>query len=104
MPKVKLIAGLFAIAILFLIGCKKDKAPGTAVFVSTVQITNITSVSATGGGDVDVVGAEAMSERGLCWATNSKPTVSDNKIAVATGKGPFTAEITGLTAGNTYYV
>src|SRR5690242_19163713 len=97
---------IFLAAGLFAAGCKKDSVEKSGVFVSTSDAANITSLSATVGGDVDVVGTNAISERGVCWNTDStsKPTTENNK-AVATGNntGHFNADITGLTSGTNYY-
>lgn len=100
----KLFTLLSSAALLFMGSCKKNKGIETTVFVSTSDMTNITSVSATGAGDCDLVGVEAISERGVCWGTNPKPTIADNKsTAEGTGRGHFSADITGLTSGVDYY-
>lgn len=112
MYKKNLFAGLFTTALLlFTMGCKKDKDAATTVLVSTSAVTNIAAtspsdpVSATSGGDVAVVGAESITERGVCWATSSRPTTSDQKAASgSSGAGNFSAELTGLTFGGAYYV
>lgn len=101
----KLLIALSAVSLLFTVGCKKNNETGTTVFVSTSGVTNITSVSATAGGDVDLVGAVAITERGVCWDVNPKPTTDKNKaVAGGDGTGHFESEITGLTAGADYYV
>src|SRR5215831_680756 len=100
----KLFTVLLASALLFTIGCKKDSVNKTTVFVSTSDMTDITSESATGAGDVDLVGTVAITERGVCWDINSKPTIDKSKaIANGTGTGHFTADLTGLTSGTDYY-
>ena len=104
MNKLKLFTAFLAAGLLFMAGCKKDNAIETTVFVSTSDITNITSVSATATGDVDVVGAESISERGFFWASTPKPTMANSKITAGTGKGNFTAAITGLSVGADYYL
>ena len=105
MYKNKLFTGLLMAGLLFVVSCKKDKTVTTTVFVSTSTMSNITSASATATGDVDLAGVEDITERGFAWATTEKPAVTNNKATAAgTGRGNFTAALTGLTAGELYYV
>ena len=48
-----------------------------------------------GGGDV--------TSRGIAWGPIYNPTIYDQTVEVGTGTGSFTAEITGLAEGVTYY-
>src|SRR5438105_15470495 len=101
----KLFTGLLAVGLLTMPGCKKDKVNETTVFVSTSNLTNITSTSATAGGDVDLVGVESLTERGVVWAPIPKPTTANKKaIATGSGIGNFSAKLTDLTSGAVYYV
>ena len=72
--------------------------------VTTASATNITSTTATCGGNVTSDGGATISARGVCWSTSPNPTISDNHTTNGTGTGSFTSNITGLTAGITYYV
>ena len=106
----KLFTGLLAAGLLFMVGCKKDKDNVTTVLISTTNITNIAGtsttdpVSATSGGDIEVVGSESITERGVVWALTPKPTTANNKATSGSGKGNFSANLTGLTFGSDYYV
>lgn len=60
--------------------------------------------TATGGGTVSSENGAPVSSRGLCWATTPAPTIADGIHAEAGGQGSFTAAITGLAAGTTYYL
>ena len=42
--------------------------------------------------------------RGICWSTNPNPTFNDNYVEVGNGIGSFTASMTDLSIGTTYYV
>ena len=54
-------------------------------------------VSDTGGGEINAVG--------LCWATDNTPTTYDETvITTLNSDNTFTASLTGLEAGKTYYV
>lgn len=72
--------------------------------VTTADISSITSSSAQGGGEVlDEQGA-TVTLRGLAWNTAGNPTTNDHIVTAGTGTGTFTAVMTDLTAGQTYYV
>lgn len=76
----------------------------TAPTVTTADITDITINSGKCGGKVTSDGNSAVIERGLCWSTSAKPTVNDNVIQSGSGIGSFTATISNLQDGTTYYV
>ena len=93
-------------------GCEDDFGPehtkpadgGALATVSTNNVTDITATSAVCGGNVTSDGGNAVTARGICWSTSQKPTTEDNATYSGTGIGSFTANITGLEAGTTYYV
>jgi len=72
--------------------------------VSTTTISNITYTTATSGGNITDDGGVAVTARGVCWSTSSTPTILNNHTTDGTGTGSFISNITGLTAGTTYYV
>jgi phosphodiesterase/alkaline phosphatase D-like protein len=72
--------------------------------VSTTSISNITTSSATSGGDVTNGGLGTVTARGVCWSTSPNPTISDSTTSDGSGTGSFTSSITGLTPNTTYYV
>ncbi len=72
--------------------------------IVTNPITNITSTTATGGGNVKSDGGFPITERGVCWSTSQNPTVSDSKTIDGSGTGSFTSNLTGLTVNTIYYV
>jgi len=76
----------------------------SAPTVTTSQVTNITQTTATGGGNVTSDGGAPVTERGICWGTSHNPTTSGSHASSGTGTGSFTVNMTGLTAGTTYYV
>lgn len=72
--------------------------------VTTNNVTNISQTSATCGGNVTSDGGATVTARGVCWSTSQNPTVSGSHTTDGTGTGSFTSNITGLTAGQSYYV
>ena len=72
--------------------------------LTTTIVSSITLTTAVSGGNISADGGAAVTARGVCWATTTNPTVSNNKTTDATGIGVFTSNLTGLTPGTTYYV
>lgn len=72
--------------------------------VITAPVTNITQITATGGGIVTEDGGSAVTARGICWSMSHNPTVSGNHTSSGSGTGAFTVNMIGLTPNTTYYV
>ena len=72
--------------------------------LSTTAISTVTSTTATSGGNITADGGGAITARGVCWGTTTLPTTSNSKTTDGTGIGTYTAQITGLTAGASYFV
>ena len=92
---------------LLLCSCKKsanNPLPSLVPELTTSGITNITSATASTGGNITADGGTAISARGVCWSTGATPTISDNKTTDGTGTGSFTSNLTGLSANTVYYV
>ena len=86
---------------------KTEGGSGSTVILPTVvtaDVTEITTNSAKGGGEVTNDGGAEVTERGICWGANENPTLDDNHVAAGTGTGAFTAMMNGLEAGATYHV
>ena len=80
-------------------------SPATAPTVSTSAATSITESGATLGGNVTSDGGTTVTERGIVYNTTGTPNVNDDtKVQIGSGDGSFSDEITGLSAGTTYYV
>ena len=61
--------------------------------------------TATVSAEVLDEGQTEVVESGICWSsTNNNPTISDNKLAVTSGKIAFTAKMTDLKGDTKYYV
>ncbi|MBO7074301.1 MAG: DUF1566 domain-containing protein [Bacteroidales bacterium] len=76
----------------------------TTPTVTTSTPSNVTTNSATCGGNVTSDGGAAVTARGVCWSTSQNPTMSGSHTTDGTGTGLFTSNITGLAENTTYYV
>ena len=85
-------------------GEEVDFVTGAPPTVSTGSVTNITTTSAMGSGNVTNDGGSDVTERGLCWSTHHEPTINGTHVEAGDGTGEFSAAMTNLTANTTYYV
>jgi len=76
----------------------------TAPTVTTTTPASITATTATSGGTVSSDGGATVTVRGVCWATTSSPTTSNNHTTDGTGTGTFSSSVTGLAASTLYHV
>ena len=72
--------------------------------VTTNSVTNITSNSATCGGNVASDGNGTVTARGVCWSTSQNPTINNNRTLDGVGTGSFTSTLNNLLPQTTYYV
>ena len=79
----------------------QDADPPT---VTTNTPSDITSVTASCGGNVITSGGANVTARGVCWSTSPNPTLSDSHTTDGTGTGSFISSLTGLASGTVYYV
>ncbi|MDB4920651.1 NHL repeat-containing protein [Mucilaginibacter sp.] len=94
--------------------CKKSTTTTDTGIVPTIAtaglIINLTSTTAQSGGTISDAGGSLLTANGVCYsATNKTPTVADSKTSETlstSGSLPiiFTSNLTGLTAGTTYYL
>ena len=103
----KILTYLPLILVMFLMfanSCKKDETPVLLATLTTSTVIDITTTTAIGGGMVTLDGGANVSERGICWGTNTNPTIANYKTIDGTGTGSFTSTLTGLTENTNYYV
>lgn len=74
--------------------------------VTTADISEITDVTAVGGGEVTDDGGEAVTARGIVWGETSGPSLTENDgiTTDGSGVGAFISNLASLTANTTYYV
>ena len=93
----------FLSLVLFLLvldSCKKEEVPT----VTTSEIINITATSASSGGVVTSEGTNTVFFRGICWSTQTNPTIADSKTTDGAGIGAFTSAMASLEGGKIYFV
>ena len=73
-------------------------------YVTTKEVTDIEVTTASGGGNVISDGGATVTVRGICWNTTGNPTTSNSYTTDGSGTGDYNSSITGLSAGNLYYV
>ncbi len=73
--------------------------------VSTVEVSNVTSTTATCMGNVASDGGLELTERGVCWSLSVNPTTSGSHAAATDATlGVFEVSMTGLSPNKTYHV
>ena len=76
----------------------------TIPLVDTYVIKDVTHCSAVPSGQVLSSGGQTVEERGICYGTESLPTVEGLHVAVGSGVGPFECQLTDLLPDTRYYV
>lgn len=71
--------------------------------LSTYEVINVTNSAASSGGTIINEGGPILA-KGICWATTPNPTTSGTKTVDGSGPGNFNSVMSGLSAGQTYYV
>ncbi len=72
--------------------------------LNTFPVSNITSSTATTGGNIINDNGAVISASGVCWSTTANPTVSDRKTTDGALTGEFISPVGGLTPLTTYYL
>jgi outer membrane protein assembly factor BamB len=98
------IALITTLCITLLEQCKKTDNPTSRLAtVTTDAVAGISANSATVSGTVTNDGGSGVTARGICFGTNSNPTIN-SFVAGGIGTGSFSAPLTGLTPNTTYFV
>jgi pectin methylesterase-like acyl-CoA thioesterase len=72
--------------------------------VTTAPVSNILVTTVTAGGEVTFWGGDPVTERGICFSTNSNPTINSERTINGKDIGTFTTTLGNLSANTTYYV
>lgn len=94
------LAVFIVISFVLSVSCSKESVP----VLTTAEISNITSTTATSGGNITDDGGTAVTSRGVCWSTSIKPAIEDNKTNDASGAGSYSSKLTGLSPYTVYFV
>src|SRR5674476_1485547 len=95
---------LSGLLMFLLLNCKKESVKVVAT-ITIAEVTNITAISATCGGNITSDGGATVALRGVCWISNDNvPTISDNKTTDGIRTGTFVSSLTGLTPGTNYKI
>ena len=104
--KILVVATIATTIILITFFCYKmtEPTPVSAPILSTTKISGITASSALTGGNITSDGGTAITARGVCWSTDSNPTINDRTTTDGAGTGRYSSTITGLAANTVYHV
>lgn len=96
------IAPIISIFLVLTVSCKK--IDNNLPTVTTSEISDKTTYSAKGGGEVTDDGGTSVTERGVCWSIYQNPTTADSITSDGQGTGVFTSELKDLTPDKIFYV
>lgn len=72
--------------------------------LSTISASQITSVNASSGGNINSDGGDSIIARGICWSTSQNPTIAlSTKTNEGSGAGTFASILSGLNPNTLYY-
>lgn len=72
--------------------------------LSTTSASGITASGANTGGNISSDGGASVTSRGVAYSTSSGPTTSNATVSSGSGTGSFSASLSSLSPGTTYYV
>ncbi len=74
--------------------------------VTTQDVSDISTTTATANGNITNLGSSAPTAYGVCWNTTGSPTIENTKTnkGAASNTGAFSSFMFGLSANTTYYV
>jgi len=82
------------------------KTPVAPPVIITLEVKEITSTSAGGGGDISADGGAPVTKRGIIWSVKGDPLNDPDQVITddGSGVGPFPSTMEGLLGNTTYYV
>ena len=77
-----------------------------SVIITTKDVSNITSTSATCGGNITLSSGNTFPvlSRGVCWGINHGPTLENSHTGDGAGAGSYNSILTNLSVNTVYYV
>lgn len=83
----------------------EENTPAGEITVSTDPVTEITSTTAETGGEISVTGELTVTRRGVCWDTESAPTLeTDECTHNGVGTTDFASTLRDLSPSTDYFV
>ncbi|GHV72251.1 hypothetical protein FACS1894201_00410 [Bacteroidia bacterium] len=83
-------------------------ALGAAPIINTLSVSRITTTSATLSGSVQFAGVPVYTQRGVCYSTNNKPTLTKSGVQIrqvaGSGLGAYSIDVSGLLPNTNYYM
>lgn len=75
------------------------------IVLTTNEVTDITNIAASSGGNIASDGGAYVISRGVVWSTSENPTINDNDgiSSDGTGIGEYISNLTGLNVSTVYY-
>jgi uncharacterized protein (TIGR02145 family) len=97
-----LLALMILIWFVSLQGCRKDDPDKVPVIV-TLAVHGVCIEMAWSGGESLSDAGDLIIEKGVCWSTNSNPTIADERTKEGMGANSFKSHMTGLKPSTRYY-
>lgn len=76
----------------------------TAPQLNTTEVLQVGGGAATSGAIITSDGGAEITQKGICWATHTNPTIDDTYTTNGSGTDNFSASLTGLQPNTLYYV
>ena len=92
---------LIAIFAILFVSCQKEITPPV---LQSSPPTSVTSNGASGTVTVVSTGGAEITDRGICWANTTSPSLINNVVRYGTGSGSFSWSLSGLSPGTQYFV
>lgn len=83
---------------------KTETITPSTISTDTPEKTVVFSEIITGGKIVKGTDNATVSEKGVCWGTSEKPSISDNILVSSSSSNDFSTTIVGLAADTKYYI
>jgi uncharacterized protein (TIGR02145 family) len=101
--RIALITLLSSLVIFY--GCKKEKPSSTTIpILTTIDVTSITQNAAVAGGSISSDGGSTIIEKGICWSTDTMPTILSSKSSCGSDTSRYLCDIDNLIVNSTYCV
>ncbi len=89
----------FLVILIVMQSCVKRSVPT----ITTLPITS-SGISIHSGGEITTDGGRHIIAKGICWSTETNPTINNDTTFDGMGDESFESEITGFKANTTYFV